>query len=59
MICAQTVEDAERFRQLGAKPERVMMAGNLKFDAQPPQLGEFARTHESAPSGMLSAGRFW
>ena len=48
MICAQTVEDAERFRQLAAKPERVMMAGNLKFDAQPPQLGEFARTMKAA-----------
>jgi len=42
-ICAQTEEDAERFRQIGAPPERVRMVGNLKFDAQPPQLGEFAR----------------
>jgi 3-deoxy-D-manno-octulosonic-acid transferase len=42
-ICAQTEDDAERFRQLGAPPERVRMVGNLKFDAQPPKLGEFAR----------------
>jgi 3-deoxy-D-manno-octulosonic-acid transferase len=47
-IFAQTEEDAERFRQLGARPERVKMVGNLKFDAQPPQLGEFARTLKAA-----------
>jgi 3-deoxy-D-manno-octulosonic-acid transferase len=47
-ICAQTEEDAERFRQLGAPPERVRMVGNLKFDAQPPQLGEFARALKAA-----------
>jgi 3-deoxy-D-manno-octulosonic-acid transferase len=43
MICAQTAEDAARFRHLLDKPERVRMVGNLKFDAHPPQLGEFAR----------------
>jgi 3-deoxy-D-manno-octulosonic-acid transferase len=43
-IYAQTEEDAQRFRQIGAPPERVKMAGNLKFDARPPQVGEFART---------------
>ena len=47
-ICAQTEEDAERFLQLGAQPERVRMVGNLKFDAQPPQLGEFARALKAA-----------
>jgi 3-deoxy-D-manno-octulosonic-acid transferase len=47
-ICAQTEEDAERFRQIGARPERVRMVGNLKFDAQPPQLGEFARALKAA-----------
>jgi 3-deoxy-D-manno-octulosonic-acid transferase len=47
-ICAQTEEDAERFRQLGAPPERVRMVGNLKFDAQPPQLGDFARALRAA-----------
>lgn len=34
-ICAQTVKDAERFRLLGASPERVVVTGNLKFDALP------------------------
>lgn len=47
-ICAQAEEDAERFRQLGAKPERVKTVGNLKFDAQPPHLGEFARALKAA-----------
>jgi 3-deoxy-D-manno-octulosonic-acid transferase len=47
-ICAQTEENAERFRQLGAKPERVRMVGNLKFDAQPPELGKFARALKAA-----------
>jgi 3-deoxy-D-manno-octulosonic-acid transferase len=42
-IYAQTEQDAEHFRQLVPKPEQVRMAGNLKFDARPPQLGEFAR----------------
>lgn len=42
-ICTQTEEDAQRFRQAGAPPERVGKVGNLKFDAQPPHLGEFAR----------------
>jgi 3-deoxy-D-manno-octulosonic-acid transferase len=45
-IYAQTETDAERFRQLGAMPERLMLAGNLKFDAQPPQLGELPQRLE-------------
>jgi 3-deoxy-D-manno-octulosonic-acid transferase len=47
-ICAQSEADAERFRELGARPERVRMVGNLKFDAQPPQLSEFARALKTA-----------
>jgi len=42
-ICAQTQTDLERFRQLGARPEGLEWAGNLKFDAQPPQLAELTR----------------
>jgi 3-deoxy-D-manno-octulosonic-acid transferase len=41
-ICTQTEVDAERFRQIGARPGTIIVTGNLKFDAQPPQLGEFA-----------------
>jgi 3-deoxy-D-manno-octulosonic-acid transferase len=47
-IYAQTEQDADRFRQLVAEPERVRMVGNLKFDAQPPQLGAFARALKTA-----------
>lgn len=41
-IFAQTKEDADRFRQLGAT--RVSVAGNLKFDAKPPARGELSRS---------------
>lgn len=40
-VCAQTDLDGERFRSLGAAPERVVVAGNLKFDFDPPHLGDF------------------
>ncbi len=40
-ICAQTARDVERFNALGARSGSVLIAGNLKFDAQPPRLGEF------------------
>jgi len=42
-ICAQTPADAERYRALGARSEAVVLAGNLKFDSHPPQLGELVR----------------
>jgi 3-deoxy-D-manno-octulosonic-acid transferase len=43
VVFAQTDRDADRFRQLGVPAEKVRVAGNLKFDTQPPQLGEFPR----------------
>lgn len=42
-ICAQSEADAQRFCALGARPERVLVTGNLKFDARPPESGELAR----------------
>ncbi|MGH8378914.1 MAG: lipid IV(A) 3-deoxy-D-manno-octulosonic acid transferase [Gammaproteobacteria bacterium] len=36
VIAAQTDGDAEYFRRLGVTPERLMVAGNLKFDVQFP-----------------------
>jgi 3-deoxy-D-manno-octulosonic-acid transferase len=45
-ICAQTERDAERFRRLGARSQSVVLTGNLKFDAKPPQLGELPRLVE-------------
>ena len=47
-ICAQTAEDAERFRELGARPERIVLAGNLKFDAEPPRFAPFPALLENA-----------
>ncbi len=37
-ICVQSREDADRFVALGARPERVVVTGNLKFDQQLPPL---------------------
>jgi 3-deoxy-D-manno-octulosonic-acid transferase len=42
-ICAQSATDAERFRSLGAAAERVVVTGNMKFDATPPRAGELPR----------------
>jgi 3-deoxy-D-manno-octulosonic-acid transferase len=48
VICAQTEADAERFRHLGAAPERIVLSGNLKFDSEPPHLAAFSRLLERA-----------
>jgi 3-deoxy-D-manno-octulosonic-acid transferase len=60
LFLAQGEGDAERLRQVGAAAERVEVAGNLKFDAEPPvesasvtQLGEQLRA-SGAP--VLVAG---
>jgi 3-deoxy-D-manno-octulosonic-acid transferase len=36
VIAAQSETDAERFRSIGAAPERTHVTGNIKFDFQPP-----------------------
>ncbi|PYV31151.1 MAG: 3-deoxy-D-manno-octulosonic acid transferase [Acidobacteria bacterium] len=36
-IGAQTPAEAERLLELGARPERLTIAGNLKFDGRPPR----------------------
>jgi 3-deoxy-D-manno-octulosonic-acid transferase len=36
-IAAQTSSDAERFIAIGAKPETVVIAGNIKFDLELPE----------------------
>ena len=48
LVCAQTERDAERFRLLGVPRDRVMVAGNLKFDTAPPQLGRLAAVLKTA-----------
>ncbi len=40
-ICTQTPTDAERFQQLGALPDQVIVTGNLKFDGRAPEFGSF------------------
>ena len=42
-VFAQSPRDVERFLGLGANPERVLAAGNLKFDASPPETGDLAK----------------
>ncbi len=41
-IGAQTPLDRDRFQALGARPERLSVVGNIKFDAEVPQLGSLA-----------------
>jgi 3-deoxy-D-manno-octulosonic-acid transferase len=41
MFLAQTKEDAGRLIEMGALDERVVLTGNLKYDAEPPALGDF------------------
>ena len=36
LIAAQSETDAERFKSIGATPERTHVTGNIKFDFQPP-----------------------
>jgi 3-deoxy-D-manno-octulosonic-acid transferase len=48
MICAQSEADAQRFREVGAPPARVVLSGNLKFDSQPPRSAIFPRLLEKA-----------
>jgi len=40
VVCAQSEQDAERFKRLGAAPERVVVMGNTKFDEQFPLVAE-------------------
>lgn len=41
-VAAQSPADAERWRRLGAPPERVAVAGNLKYDLPAPRLDRAA-----------------
>lgn len=47
-ICTQTPADAERFEQLGARPDRLVVTGNLKFDGRAPQFGSFGASMKEA-----------
>ncbi len=50
-VAAQSQDDAERFIQLGARPEQVQALGNLKFDIAAPNVQDFvARFHALVPA---------
>ena len=41
LFLVQTREDAGRLAEMGAPVERIEVTGNLKYDAEPPAVGEF------------------
>jgi 3-deoxy-D-manno-octulosonic-acid transferase len=61
-VLAQTIEDADRFRWLGAAPERVVITGNAKYevhgDLPPlrPTLASFARGRPILIAGSTGPG---
>ena len=46
--CVQTSDDAERLLALGARPEAVVVTGNMKFDSRPADLLERAESLRQA-----------
>jgi 3-deoxy-D-manno-octulosonic-acid transferase len=48
---AQTETDAERLKALGCRPDRVSVAGNLKFDVRVAAEGEATRHLKTAAAG--------
>jgi len=49
-IGAQSTADAERFRQLGARPESIFVTGNLKYDLPQSWLGAVDPRQRLGPS---------
>ncbi|HEY2465566.1 MAG TPA: lipid IV(A) 3-deoxy-D-manno-octulosonic acid transferase [Steroidobacteraceae bacterium] len=60
LVAAQSAEDAERFRSIGAQPERTLVAGNVKFDvsadAAVAQAGKALRAAYAASRPVWIAG---
>ena len=61
LFLAQTDEDSRRLIEIGARPERVRVSGNLKFDIAPPRQAPFAtelklRLSEAAAFPVLVCG---
>jgi 3-deoxy-D-manno-octulosonic-acid transferase len=54
-VLAQTQVDYDRLAAVGVEPTRLAVAGNLKFDSAPPQLGPEERQALAAELGL--AGR--
>jgi len=51
-VLAQSEKDAERLREIGCLPERVSVAGNLKFDVRAAQESEAARILKAGARGL-------
>jgi 3-deoxy-D-manno-octulosonic-acid transferase len=51
-VLAQSETDAERLRALGCAPERVTVAGNLKFDVRATEETEAVRLLRTASDGL-------
>src|SRR4029077_3974245 len=43
LFLAQSEDDGKRLREMGADEERVEVTGNLKYDAEPPAIGDFGK----------------
>jgi 3-deoxy-D-manno-octulosonic-acid transferase len=60
VVGAQTAADAERFRAIGADPDRVQVTGNVKYDLQIPQAsieaGRAFRRHCGSSRPVWIAG---
>ena len=59
LFLAQTADDAQRLREIGATPERVQVSGNLKFDVRPnpqPALVNGLRAAFSKDSPVIVCG---
>jgi len=52
LVLAQSELDAERLRTLGCRPERVSVAGNLKFDVRAAQEAEATRLLRMLAPGL-------
>ncbi len=51
-VLAQSETDAERLQAIGCRPDRVSVAGNLKFDVRAAQESEAARLLRSMAGGL-------
>ena len=51
-LMAQTEVDAERLRSIGCRPERVTVAGNLKFDVRAADESAAARLLQASTQGL-------
>jgi 3-deoxy-D-manno-octulosonic-acid transferase len=57
VIAAQSEADAERFRSLGARPERTRVTGNIKFDIELP--GDLVERGREFRSRYFGARPVW